>query len=471
MTAPAFDQDYEQPAFLPEFLRDQNPFRAAHSRVVMPRLLDSEERKIGDVRIVRTIPDWARPLRQPARYKGADGGRASGKSHFFAEEAVEAMVEDPTLKFACLREFQRSLKHSAKALIEAKIYKFGVAHLFDILEREIRRKDGPGVMIFEGLQEHTVDSIKSLEGFSRAWVEEAQNISPRSLKLLLPTIRMDGSEIWFSWNKDQPTDPVDEFFEKRKRRSMVHVHVTYRENPFCPADMRTEAEELLRSDVEEYEHVWEGGYDLGGSGRVYSNFKNKQWPEGNVDETLEMPESGELLVGMDFNVNPMNAIIATRAVDECLIHDSITINTSNTEEMAEELELRYPGYSIIVCPDPSGKQRRTSAPVGQTDFTILERHGFEVRAPDAAPLVVDRVNNSQQMLYDAETKRRRTRIHPRAATLITALSNQVYKEGTKQPDKSRGFDHPNDANGYLLWQEFNVLEEPEGSYGSSSRNL
>lgn len=401
-------------------------------------------------------PEWALPLLEPARYKGASGGRASGKSHFFAELAVEAMVTDPDLRFVCIREVQRSLKFSAKSLVESKIRQLGVSHLFEVLTTEIRRRGGRGVMIFEGMQDHTADSIKSLEGFGRAWVEEAQSISQRSLDLLLPTIRTEGSEIWFSWNPDQPTDPVDAFFATKPEGS-VRVHCTYRDNPFCPEVMKTEAERLRKADPEAYEHIWEGGYFLGGSGRVYSSFKNKPYPEGNIDESIEDP-GGEILVGMDFNVNPMSAVIAVRAVDECLVLDALEIKTSNTEEMAAEIRRRYPNRRVIVCPDPSGRQRKTSAPVGQTDFTILQRAGFKVRAPNAAPPVVDRENNANAMYHDNATGRRRVRIHPRAKALITGLSNLTYKEGTSQRDKKSGFDHICDAMDYLLWQEFNVLQ-------------
>ncbi len=403
--------------------------------------------------IRRKVPRWALPLQPPSRYKGASGGRASGKSHFFAEEAVEAMVKDPSLRFACIREVQRSLKFSAKALVESKIRMLGVAKHFDVLEREIRRVGGTGVMIFEGMQDHTADSIKSLENFSRAWVEEAQNISQRSLDLLLPTIRASGSEIWFSWNPGQPTDAVDAFFQTKPG---PHVHTTYRDNPFCPKEMFDEAARRKATDSDAYEHIWEGGYFLGGNGRVYSSFKNKPYPDGNIDESIR-DTGGELLIGMDFNVNPMSAVIATRAVDECLIHDSLEIATSNTDEMAQEIRRRYPNRRIIVCPDPSGNQRRSSAPVGQTDFTILKHYGFEVRAPKAHAPVVDRINNAQEMYFKADNARRRARIHPRAKALITSLSNLTYREGTSMPDKRSGFDHMADAADYLLWQEFNVL--------------
>jgi PBSX family phage terminase large subunit len=391
-------------------------------------------------------------LQQPKRYKGASGGRSSGKSHFFAEEAVEAMVCDPNLRFVCIREVQRALKFSAKALVESKIRALGVTHLFDILGTEIRRKNGTGVMIFEGMQDHTADSIKSLENFGRAWVEEAQSISEKSLRLLTPTIRAPGSEIWFSWNPDNEDDPVDKFFA-RKAENMVHVHTTFLDNPFCPEDMRSEAKGDETHDPDIYEHVWMGGYFLGGNGRVYSSFKNKPYAEGNIDESIE-DHGGDLLVGMDFNVNPMSAVIAIRAADECLVIDAIEMQTSNTEEMADELKTRYPNRRITVCPDPAGKQRKSSAPVGQTDFTILQRAGFTVRAPNAAPPVVDRINNTQEMLLHKGS--RKLRIHPKAKALITGLGNLVYKEGTSQQEKGK-YDHICDALGYLLWQEFNVL--------------
>lgn len=388
----------------------------------------------------------------PARYKGAKGGRSSGKSHFFAEQAVEEMVCDPSLRFVCIREVQRSLKFSAKSLVESKIKAMGVSHLFDVLTTEIRRMGGDGIMIFEGMQDHTADSLKSLEGFGRAWVEEAQSISKRSLGLLLPTIRAPGSEIWFSWNPDQPTDPVDKFFADSPEGGVL-VHTTYRDNPMCPAVMRTEAERMRRSDPDAYEHIWEGGYFLGGQGRVYKKFKNKPYPEGNVDETVE-DTGAEILVGMDFNVNPMTAVIAIRAADECHVLDSLEVDTSNTDEMCEEIKRRYPDRTIVVCPDPSGKARQTSA-AGRTDFSIIRSYGFEIRAPNKAPPVRDRENNANAMYL--ENGRCRIRIHPRAEALITALSNLTYKQDTSIRDKKSPFDHVCDAMDYLLWEEFRVI--------------
>ena len=186
-------------------------------------------------------------------------------------------------------------------------------------------------------------------------------------------------------------------------------------------------------------------------GQVYSNFDRELNVSTDVKDT-----GGEILIGQDFNVNPMASVVAVRAGDECHIIDALEVPSSNTEEIAAEYATRYAGRKVVVCPDPSGVQRRSSAPVGQTDFTILKRAGFDVRAPKAAPPIVDRVNNVQAMLLNSEG-RRRLKIHPRAHALIRSLEGLTYKDGTSQPDKTLGLDHLVDALGYLLWQEFNTL--------------
>jgi phage terminase large subunit len=129
-----------------------------------------------------------RPLIDPSRYKGAWGGRGSGKSQFFAGLLVDLSIRKPGLRSLCCREIQKSLKESAKKLIEYKIEEYGVGHMFDVQESQIKTP-GDGLIVFAGLQDHTAESIKSYEGFDVAWVEEAQTVSQKSLNLLRPTIR------------------------------------------------------------------------------------------------------------------------------------------------------------------------------------------------------------------------------------------------------------------------------------------
>src|SRR5690242_14214279 len=130
-----------------------------------------------------------RPLLHPARYKGAYGGRGSGKSHFFAELLVEECLRNPGTRAVCLREVQKTLQESSKRTIEDKIRSLDVSDRFEITKSEIRAP-GDGIIIFTGMQDHNADSIKSLEGYRIGWFEEAQGMSERSLSLLRPTIRV-----------------------------------------------------------------------------------------------------------------------------------------------------------------------------------------------------------------------------------------------------------------------------------------
>lgn len=212
------------------------------------------------------------PLLGPARYKGAYGGRGSAKSHFFAESLIERALLQRT-RAVCIREVQTSLKRSAKLLIDDKIEHYGLSDQFDSNNVEIQGPHG-SLFVFQGMQDHTADSIKSLEGFDVAWVEEAQNLSKRSLDLLRPTIfRMDNSELWASWNPRKATDPIDVLFRgPEPLPGMISIGVTYRDNPFFPAGLRLELEWDRTHDVDKFAHVWLGGYEKHSEARVFKNW-------------------------------------------------------------------------------------------------------------------------------------------------------------------------------------------------------
>lgn len=235
-------------------------------------------------------PRWSLPLLKPARYKGAKGGRASGKSHFVAELLVESLVLNCDLQAVCIREIQKSLKFSAKKLIEDKIRALGVAHLFEITLTEIRRKNGLGIVIFQGMQNHTADSIKSLEGFDVAWCEEAQSLSSRSVELLVPTIRKPGSELWFTWNPDQPNDAVEQLFNDNP--DSILVHVNYDANPWCPDEMYKLADWQKKQDYERYAHIWLGQFNTKSEAQIFKHCR--------VDDFVPDNSFGDPLYGADF---------------------------------------------------------------------------------------------------------------------------------------------------------------------------
>ena len=200
------------------------------------------------------------PLLRPSRYKGAWGGRGSGKSHFFGEMLVERALMRPGLRAVCIREVQKSLEQSVKRLIEDKIAALGVQHRFRILDKHIETPGG-GLVIFQGMQNHTAASIKSLEGYDLGWVEEAHSLSAYSLRLLRPTIRKPGSELWFTWNPESADDPVDQLLRgDNPPEGAAIVQANWRDNPWFPAELEAERQRDLNGDPAEYQHVWEGDY-------------------------------------------------------------------------------------------------------------------------------------------------------------------------------------------------------------------
>lgn len=218
-------------------------------------------------------PKWAVPLLKPARYKGAHGGRGSGKSHAFAEMMIEAHIMDQKRRSVCVREVQKSLSQSVKRLLELKIESLNAGAYFEVQDSIIKSTKADGAIIFQGMQNHTSDSIKSLEGYDCAWVEEAQSLSQKSLDLLRPTIRKPESELWFSWNPSHDDDPVDVFLRKNPPPNSVVAQVNYTENPWFPDVLKAEMEFDRARDPDKYAHVWLGGYVKNSESRVFKNWK------------------------------------------------------------------------------------------------------------------------------------------------------------------------------------------------------
>lgn len=207
------------------------------------------------------------PLLEPARTKGAWGGRGSGKSHFWAGKIIEDSLAEPGesgegLRSICIREVQKDLAQSSKALIESKLIEHGVTEADGFkVYRDVISTPKDGVIIFKGMNDYTADSIKSLENFKRAWWAESQTATQHSLNLLRPTIRANGSELWFDWNPRRKTDPVDVMLRGEERpSSCVVVKANWRDNPWFTDALEMERLDCLRMQPDQYGHIWEGEY-------------------------------------------------------------------------------------------------------------------------------------------------------------------------------------------------------------------
>ena len=198
-------------------------------------------------------------------------------------------------------------------------------------------------------------------------------------------------------------------------------------------------------DIRTFQQEYEATF-VNYSGMIYYNFSR----ESNIIEKYNK-ETSVLHIGLDFNVDPMSAVVCVIDNEKIIVVDEIQIYSSNTQEMCEEIRNRYKNKQIVVYPDPSARQRKTSAG-GITDLSILKNAGFDVKCKNTAPLIRDRINAVNAKLKNVNGKNSLF-IVKSCKNVIKSIERQIYKEGTHVPDKDSGFDHMNDALGYLI--EFN----------------
>lgn len=342
------------------------------------------------------------PLLQPARYKGAHGGRGSGKSHFFAEALVEDHIRFPGLRSVCIREIQRSLEQSAKRLIEDKIEALGVGSLFEV-QRDRILAPGDGLIIFQGMQNHTADSIKSLEGYDRAWVEEAQSLSQRSLDLLRPTMREAGSEIWFSWNPRKDSDPVDRFMREAPPDSAVVVQVNYPDNPWFPDVLREEMEWDKRRDPDKYAHIWLGDYQRNSEARVFHNWR--------VEE-FDTPADARFYFGADWGF----------AVDPTvLVRVFVQDRTLYIDQEAYKVGCKIDDTPALFDKVPDSKRWPIIADCARPEtIDYMRRHGYPRMEP--AKKGKDSVHDGVEFLKSYDIV-----VHPRCKHAADELALYSYK--------------------------------------------
>jgi phage terminase large subunit len=235
------------------------------------------------------VPRKLVPLLQPKRYKGAYGGRGGSKSHFFAEQII-LRCYNRTTRVVCIREVQNSIKDSVKQLLTDKIAKLGLNHAFEVIDNEIRCNNG-SLIIFRGMQSYNADNIKSLEAYDLAWVEEAQTLSQHSLDLLRPTLRAEGSELWFSWNPRYKTDAVDKFFRKNPPEDSICVQINWRDNPWFPDVLRKEMLHDFMVDEDKAEHIWNGAYGAG-QGAILARYVNRAERDGRINNEVVFDKDG-----------------------------------------------------------------------------------------------------------------------------------------------------------------------------------
>lgn len=207
-------------------------------------------------------------LTSKKRYLGAKGGRGSAKSWSVAK-ALLILGTTRKLRILCTREVQKSIKQSVHKLLKDQIDALGLGRFYRAFDTEVRGKNGTEIS-FSGLSDHTADSIKSYEGVDICWVEEAQSISARSWKILIPTIRKEGSQIIITFNPELDTDETYERFVTNAPEDCEIVDMNYTDNPWFPAVLEQERLHAKATlPKAEYENIWEGKCMPAVAGAIY----------------------------------------------------------------------------------------------------------------------------------------------------------------------------------------------------------
>lgn len=295
-----------------------------------------------------TYPPIFEPLTATARYKGAHGGRGSGKSHFFALLLVARAYTQPT-RAVCIREVQDTIKDSVRQLLVDKIASLGIGSWFEILESEIRCTLNGSLIIFRGMQSYNADNIKSLENFDIAWVEEAQALSERSFDLLRPTIRAENSELWFSWNPRHKSDVVDVFFRGPKKfPGAICVEANWTDNPWFPDVLKLEKDANYVADPDKAENVWGGGYETITEGAYYARLIIQAQKDGRIRD-FEIDRDLPVHTAWDLGKGERNPIWCFQVKDGVpYIVDILIPETDELTDWVEWLKARaYHGVDYV----------------------------------------------------------------------------------------------------------------------------
>ncbi len=368
-----------------------------------------------------------------ARYRVAYGGRGSGKSWAFARMLLVRAYQQKR-RILCARELQNSIKESVHTLLSEQIARLGLPG-FQVGESFIRHANG-SEFIFKGLRSN-ISEIKSLEGVDICWVEEAQKVSKESWDILIPTIRVEGSEIWVTFNPEFKTDPTSDRFVENTPPNTRIVKINYNDNPWFSNQLREEMNYLRSIDPLAYRHVWLGEYkDPSQGGKVVP-----AWSFANVQDVPYQPEQ-RLYLTCDFNVDPMcwalAHIFSVAGRREYHFFDEIVLEGTNIITAGKEFAKRYSGHKtgIIVTGDASGRQRTDGTPdPNQTRYDLLLRTlsdysctNYALDVNRANPTVETRIEVFNRMVCDQHGARR-VKADPRCKQLIRNCENLHYLPG------------------------------------------
>ena len=372
------------------------------------------------------------------RFKVVIAGRRFGKTHLAIRELCKA-ARIPDRQVWLVAPTYRQAKQIVWKKLKKRLQDLNWAERINESELSIQLKNG-SVISLKGAD--NADSLRGV-GLDYLVMDEFADIDPAAwYEVLRPTLAdTQGSALFIgtpkgigNWSHDLyqlPTEQPD-------------IWASWQYTTIDGGRVPPEEIEQARQDLDErtFRQEFLATFETY-AGRIYYAFDRKQ----NVLQLTD-PNLTILHIGIDFNIDPMSAVIAVQINKKLICLDEIRMFSSNTQELVDEIKARYPTSKIFAYPDPAARQRKTSAG-GQTDLTILQNAGFVVKAPQAHTPVRDRINAVNSRLCDS-TGERHLILTPACKYTIEGLERHTYKEGTVQPDKDSGYDHQMDALGYMV---------------------
>ena len=332
------------------------------------------------------FPLKLQPLFRQSRYKVLYGGRGGAKSWGIARALLILGAKKP-LRILCAREFQTSIKDSVHKLLGDQIVDLGLQSFYEITERAIRGANGTE-FFFTGLKNNPTN-IKSFEGVDICWCEEAQSISRMSWKILIPTIRKPGSEIWVSFNPELETDETYQRFVIHPPQDAILIKINYWDNPWFPEVLRMEMESLKALDHEAYMQVWEGVCRQTIDGAIFA----KEMMRADAEERItKVPYDASKPVHAICDLGWSDAtawwLVQFVGMETRLIRYFEGSQRTMTSYLAE---LQSFGYVYDTIWLPHDAQNKTLAAAGRSIEDIVRGAGFKTRVLERVP-TIDSIN-------------------------------------------------------------------------------
>jgi len=332
-----------------------------------------------------SFPEKAQFLFRPYPYKVMRGGRGSSKSHSAAGALVIQTAQKPH-RVLCTREVQTSIKDSVHKLLCDKIEDLNLGMYYTVLQNEIRARNG-GEFMFSGLADQTATSIKSFEGISRCWCEEAQVISKRSWDILLPTIRYEDrpdtkiklgdAEIWVTYNPELESDPTHQMFTVNPPPGTMNVEMNWRDNPWFPKILEARRQYCLKNDPDNYDNIWEGKCKPAVEGAIFF----KQIQEAEVNRRIcNIPHEPMLKVHVVLDLgwgDSLAASLVQKHLSEIRIIEYLEFNQTRLDILSNELKKRPYDWGRVWLPYADGFSKTLNSG-GKSTCDILEKLGWDV---------------------------------------------------------------------------------------------